>query len=452
MGVGRFANLAESARLYKRAMNSEPGGLGGNARGPLWGFEPHPIFMARGTGAYLEDVDGNQYLDYLAAWGPLILGHRPSPVIEAVTRAIRDTGSDLGFCHRLEFEAAEIAVDAVPSWEQVRFSNTGSEAVMSALRIARGYTGRTKVLRFEGHFHGWTDLINFSSKPEIARAGSDDEPVPVPASAGMAEVLGETLIVRQWNDSEILEHTFSEHGSELAAVICEPIVANSSVIPPDPGYLELMRSLTTKYGVVLIFDEVKTGFRVALGGAQQMLGVTPDLSTAAKALGAGFPVAAVGGRKDLFEPVASGAVGQGSTYQANPMVLAAVVATLTELRKPGFFERITGLGDRLAAGLTELAEQAGVAAHARGVGPLLQVVFADHWVRNYRDLIRSSDQAAYHDFWRSMLDHGLVFNPHLTECWFVSGVHTDADIDTTLTGADAAFAELAGATGPGRRA
>ena len=435
--------LSESRRLFERAQRAEPGGLGGNARGPLWGFEPHPIFMARGTGAYLEDVDGNRYIDYIAAWGPLILGHRPASVIAAATAVLNEMGSDLGFCHKLEIEAAELVVEAVPAWEQVRFSNTGSEAVMSALRIARGYTGRTKVLRFEGHFHGWTDLINFSSKPNLALAGPEDRPVPVPASLGMVEALSDSLVVRQWNDAEILQQTFDDIGHDLAAVICEPIMANSSVVPPQPGYLELLRELTTEFGVVLIFDEVKTGFRVALGGAQELYNVHPDLSTAAKALGAGFPIAAVGGRRELFESVTRGDVGQGSTYQANPLVLAACIATVKELMQPGFFERISRLGELLTEGLTARAAAAGIRGYARGVGPLLQFVFADRYVENYRDLARSADERAYHRFWKEMTNRGVMFNPHLAECWFISGAHTQAEIDATLEIAERVFALMA---------
>ena len=389
--------------------------------------------MAGGEGPYLHDVDGNRYTDYLAAWGPLILGHRPTRVLEAVHRTLDEMGPTLGFCHKLEVEASEAAIDAVPSWEQVRFSCTGTEAVMLALRVARAYTGRTKVLRFEGHFHGWSDLINFSVKPDVARTGTDSHQLtPVPATAGMVESLAETLVVRQWNDPELLEQTFSEFGGDLAAVICEPLVSSCSVIPPRPGYLELLRDLTTKHGVVLIFDEVKTGFRVALGGAQELYGVLPDLSTAAKALGAGFPVAAVGGRKDLFEPFLRGYVAQGSTYQANPMVLAACIATLEELRRPGFYLRTTSLGNTLSEGLTALASEAGIAGYTRGVGPVLQPVFADHPVRNYRDFIRSSHPATYGEFWRGMVDGGVMFHPQHTGCWFVSGAHSEEDIATTL--------------------
>jgi glutamate-1-semialdehyde 2,1-aminomutase len=399
--------------------------------------------MARGTGAYLEDVDGNHYIDYLAAWGPLILGHRPARVLAAVHRTLDDMGATLGFNHELEIAASEAAIDAVPCWEQVRFSNTGTEAVMLALRVARGYTGRTKVLRFEGHYHGWADLIHFSVKPDLARAGTDLEPIPVPATGGMVGELADSLVVRPWNDFEALERTFSEMGSDLAAVICEPILAGTSVIPPLPGYLQRMRELTAKHGVVLIFDEVKTGFRVALGGAQELYGILPDLSIAAKALGAGFPVGAVGGRKELFEPFTKGRVTQGSTYQANPMVLAACLATLEELRRPGFFERITAMGESLTEGLTAHANEAGISAHARGVGPLLQFVFADHPVNDFRDFIRSSDRGQYRDFWLGMVDSGVMFAPQPTGCWFVSGAHEQVDIDKTLEAAGQVLMRMA---------
>ena len=432
----------KSMQMYERALDLEPGGVGGSdARGPRAGFQPHPIFMTRGTGAYIEDVDGNRYLDYLAAWGPLVLGHRPPRVLEAVHRTLDDMGATLGFNHELELRAAESVIDAVPAWEQVRFSNTGSEAVMLALRVARAYTGRTKVLRFEGHFHGWTDLVNFSVRPDLSRAGSDAEPVPVPGSGGM--VPADSLVVRQWNDAETLVRTFAEMGDELAAVLCEPLLAGSSVIPPAAGYLELLRELTTRHGVVLIFDEVKSGFRVALGGAQELYGILPDLSTAAKAMGAGFPVAAVGGRRELFEPFRRGEANQGSTYQANPISLAACVATLEELRQPGFYERTGRLGDALSEGLTALAHEAGLAAYARGVGPMLQLVFADHPVVNSRDFIRSVDGAAYREFWAGMVDLGQMFTPQDSGCWFVSGAHTEEDVESTLEAAGTVFTAMA---------
>lgn len=437
--------LRESKRLFERAGASLAGGVGGSGRGIAFGFRPHPIYVAHAAGSHFTDVDGNTYLDYLAAWGPLVLGHRPTSVIDAVTRTMNELGTMLGVGHRLEIEAAESVVDAVPSWELVRFANTGTEAVMASLRMARGYTGKDKILRFEGHFHGWSDLINFSAKPPLDRAGDPQRPNVVPASKGMMAGAADSLIVRQWNDPDILEATFTEHGHELAGVICEPLMANASVIPPAPGYLQLLRSLCDRHGVVLIFDEVKSGFRVALGGTQELYGVLPDISLAAKALGAGFPIAAVGGRKDLFEPVIRGDVVHSATYHTNPVGLAACIATLKEMRRPGFFSRLHALGEALAAGLTQAAADHGVNAKAEGVGPLLQLRFTDAPVANYRQIVEANRTDLYRSFWERMFNGGILFNPHPLECWFVSAAHDEHDVEATIAAASEAFAALAAA-------
>lgn len=429
-------NFVESQRLFERARGSLAGGVGGNGRGSAFGFEPCPPFVSWADGARFGDVDGNIYLDYLGAWGPLILGHRPKNVVSAVSDAIAEFGSMVGLGHRLEIEAAEAAVRAVPSWQVVRFGNTGSEAVMGALRIARGYTGRQKVLKFEGHFHGWPDLLNYSVKPSIREAGDDACPRAVPASEGMLESAAASLVVRPWNDLEALEDAFRTHGRELAAAICEPIMANSAVIPPEPGFLERLRALASAHGVILIFDEIKTGFRVALGGAQEVYGVLPDLSVAAKALGAGFPVAAVGGRSDIFEPLLANRVTYSSTYHTNPVAMAAIVATLQELAAPGFFARVSSLGEGLRDGLQVAARVAGVKAVATGVGPIVQIVFgATRRPRSYRELARTADWETYRRFRKLMLEEGVFFNPHPFECWFVSGAHSRPDIEETLQAA-----------------
>jgi glutamate-1-semialdehyde 2,1-aminomutase len=428
--------------MFERAGASLAGGVGGSGRGIAFGFRPHPIYVAHAEGSHLTDVDGNVFVDYLAAWGPLVLGHRPFAVIDAVTRAMNELGSMLGVGHRLEIEAAESVVDAVPSWELVRFANTGTEAVMAALRMARGYTGRDKVLRFEGHFHGWSDLINYSTKPPLDQAGDPERPNIVPASKGMMAAAGDSLIVRQWNDPAILETTFAEHGSELAGVICEPIMANAAVIPPAPGYLELLRRLCDAHGVVLIFDEVKTGFRVGLGGAQELYGVMPDISTAAKALGAGFPIAAVGGRKDLFEPVIRGDVIHSATYHTNPVGLAACIATLKELRRPGLYPRLFSLGESLAQGLSAAAAEHGLDARAEGVGPLLQMRFTTDDVTNYREIVAANRADQYRTWWDLMFNAGILFNPHPLECWFVSGAHTERDVEETISAASRTFSEM----------
>jgi glutamate-1-semialdehyde 2,1-aminomutase len=437
----------ESQRLYQLAQSVEAAGVGGNARAPHAGFRPHPIFVESGAGARIRDVDGNEYIDYLAAFGPLVLGHRPQAVVDAVVRTVRDMGTMFGLGHRLEIEAAESVTDAVPSWELVRFANTGTEAVLAALRMARAYTGRTKVLRFEGHYHGWADQVHFSAKPPLDRVGDPDRPTPVPGTEGIPAVFAETLIVRQWNDEDTLRQTFTDHGDEMAAVICEPIMGNASVIPPRPGYLELLRELTTRHGVVLIFDETKTGFRVALGGAQELYGVLPDISTAAKAIGGGFPLAAVGGRRELFEPVIAGRVLHSATYHTNPPSLAACVATMKELRRPNTFRDLFAMGDSLTGALNDAAREAGVAAFARGIGPLFQLVFADEPAHNYRDLVRSMDDPMYRRFWSAMLDQGVLFNPQPLECWFVSTAHGPREINQTVEAARAAFAAVAESTG-----
>ncbi len=412
--------LPKSKALYERALKVAPGGVqGSDIRGLRGGWEPFPIFMARGDGPYLIDVDGNRYIDYLAATGPLVLGHKPPKVIEAVHQTLEDMGSLLGFNHALEVKAAQMTIAAVPSWEQMRFSNTGTEAVMMALRIARAYTNRTKVLVFQGHFHGWPDSIYFTVDPEQTGGDGATDFHLVPATHGIPDLFSEGLVMRRWNDPEVLRQTFSEMGDELAAVICEPLLCGP-VIEPNPGYLELLRELTRKHGVVLIYDEIKTGFRIGLGGAQERYGVLPDLSTAAKALGAGFPIAAVGGRKELFEPFIRGYIRQGSTYQASPLVLAATIATLEELRQPGFYERLNSMGEQLTEGLTALANEAGIAAEAKGVGSIVQPVFAQ------------ADQ--YTAFWRGMLDRGVVFGPR-GGTWFVSAAHGADTVEATLEAA-----------------
>ncbi len=440
--VVSMRSYTRSRKMFERAKGSLAGGVGGSGRGHLFGFRPHPIFIDRAAGSRITDVDGNVFIDYLAAWGPLILGHRPQPVIEFVTATMNDLGTMLGLGHALELEAAESAVDAVPCWELVRFANTGTEAVMASLRMARGYTHRDKILKFEGHFHGWSDLINYSTKPSLELAGDDDRPNVVPASQGMQRNAADSLLVRQWNDPVALEAVFREHGSELAAVICEPVMANASVILPVEGYLQLLRRLCDQHGVVLIFDEVKTGFRVALGGAQEVFRVLPDLSVSAKAMGAGFPIAAVGGKRDLFEPVIRGDVVHSATYHTNPVAIAACVATLRELRRPGFYQNLYKIGNSLSQGLTQAAADRGLRAAAEGMGPLFQLRFTDQPVVNYRALVRANRPELYDFFWAAMFERGVLFNPHPLECWFVSDAHNDADVAQTIACAEGVFTDM----------
>ena len=431
-----------SRELFERAQKVLPGGVGGNARSAAAGWRPHPIFMKAGDGSRIFDVDGNEYIDYLASFGPLILGHKPRLVLDAVKRTLDEMGSMLGAPHLLEAETAERAVAAVPCWELVRFANTGSEAVTAALRVARAYTGRPMILRFEGHFHGQGDVIHFSAKPPLDKAGPERQPIPVPGSGGMPGVLAETLIVRPWNDPTILEQTISDHGGEIAAVICEPVMANCGVVLPRPGYLELLRRLTAAKGIVLIFDEVKTGFRLALGGAQEYYGVTPDMSVAAKAIAAGFPTAAVGGRRELMDVITQNRVVQSATYHTNPVVMAAVSATLRELSRPGFYQGLFRTAESLQRRLQSAADEANIPVVIQGVGPLFQIHFADRPLHNYREVATYCRTEEYSRFWRRMLERGVYFNPMQQECWFVSSAHTEEDVRATVERAHQALDEI----------
>lgn len=435
-------SLERSRQMYERALKCLVGGVGGNARTPEWGWQPHPVFLGRGDGARLWDLDGNEYIDYLAAFGPMILGHRPAKVMAAVREAMETLGSMVGMGHAWEVEAAERVVAAVPCYELVRFANTGSEAVQAALRIARTYTGREKVLRFEGQFHGMAEVIHWSAKPRLELAGPREAPHPVAGSTGVPKVLGDTLLIRPWNDPEILRRTIAEHGNELAAVITEPVMANCGVILPRPGYLEELRELTARYGIVLIFDEVKTGFRLALGGAQEYYRIMPDLAVTAKAIAAGFPLAAVGGRKELMEVISLHRVAQSATYHTNPVAMAACKATMDELAEPGFYTRLFQTSTALCEGLRRAAAEAGVPIALQGLGPIFQVHFAERPLWEYRDLVQHARQDRYTVFWKTMFERGILFNPHYQECWFVSSAHGEAEVKETLAAAREAFSAV----------
>lgn len=431
-----------SREMFERAQRSLVGGVGGNSRSLEWGWLPHPVYIDHGTGPRLWDVDGNEFIDYLAAFGPLVLGHRPTRVLHAVREVMESTGSMLGMCHVHEFEAAERVLGAVPCFELMRFANTGAEAVSAALRVARAYTGRDKVLRFEGQFHGMGEVINWSVKPALDKAGPRERPNVVAAGKGVPGVFAETLIVRPWNDIEILRETMAEHGRELAAVVTEPVMANCGVLPPRSGYLEELRRLTSEYGVVLIFDEVKTGFRLALGGAQEHYGILPDLAVLAKGLAAGFPLAALGGRKEIMQVISVHGVAQSATYHTNPVAMAACRATLDELRAPEFYPALLATSQSLREGLVRAAANANVPVQIQGVGPIFQVHFADRPLWEYRDVVQYSRRDPYDVFWKALFEEGVLINPQYQECWFVSAAHTEREVSETLLAAEKAFAAV----------
>jgi glutamate-1-semialdehyde 2,1-aminomutase len=434
---------ARSEKLFERASQVIPGGAGSSARTVKFGWSPYPPFITEGSGSRMRDADGNEYIDYLLGLGPMILGHRHPVVTKAVADAITDYGTCFGLPYELEIEAAEKVVDAVPGIEQVRFTNSGSEAVGTAVRLARASTGRRLVVRFEGHYHGWQDVVYWSNHVDPRLAGPADSPRPVAAGPGVPLELADTLVVLTWNDPDSFVRLMAERGDQVAAVITEAAVLNTGCILPEPGYLELLREKTREYGAMLIFDEVITGFRFARGGAQEYFGVTPDLTTLAKGLGGGFPVAAVGGSRDAMAMIAEGRYSHSGTYNANVVQCAAVSATMDVLAEPGLYQRQRAIGDRLAAGLRTLAEERGIDAYVEGLGTVFQLWFSAHPIKNWRDAEKYADEALFTRWYQEMMLRGVLFHPLQFENLFVSLVHTDADIDQTLTAAADALTVVA---------
>jgi glutamate-1-semialdehyde 2,1-aminomutase len=428
-------STTRSAELFSRASKVMPGGVGSSARGVRAGWSPYPPMISHGTGAHVFDLDGNEYIDYLLGLGPMLLGHRHPEVTAAVVRAVQEYGTVFGLPYELEAEAAQKVADAVPGVDMVRFSSSGSEAVGTAVRLARTYTGRPLILRFEGMYHGWMDTVYWSNHPDLAKAGPDDRPVPVPAGRGIPAQLGESLLVLGWNDPESFERLMNERGDQVAAVITEPVMLNTGCILPEPGYLELLRKVTSNAGSLLIFDEVITGFRLARGGAQELFGIKPDITTMAKGLGGGFPVAAIGGSREVMELIADGRYSHSGTYNSNVIAASAVSATMDVLARPGVYDHLRRLGTRLAGELRALAAQFDVPATVQGIGPVFQIWFSDRPIRSYRDAARYAHPDRFRRWWQEMLMRGVLFHPSQDENLFISTAHTDEDVDRTLEAA-----------------
>jgi glutamate-1-semialdehyde 2,1-aminomutase len=425
-------STTKSQALYLAAQDVIAGGVNSGARGPGAGWVPGPPVVDHGRGAYLWDVDGNRYCDYLLALGPMVHGHAHPVITEAVTKAIHETGTMFALPYPQETEAARKIVEMVPSVELVRFGNSGTEVVLHATRLARASTGRDIIVRFEGQYHGWADQLEWSHHPDLAKAGPRERPKALPGTPGIPEVIGQTLEVLPWNDQGAVERLVAEKGDRIAGILTEPIMGNTGVIPPKPGYLAFLREITKQHGIVLIFDEVITGFRVAPGGAQELYGVTPDLTTMAKALGGGFPAAAIGGRRDIMDLVSDGAVLHAGTYNANSVAVAATSASLDVLRAPGTHERLFRLSGKLMAGMAATFERIGVPVQVQGVGPMFQFWFSETPVVEYRDAARHLNSPKYAALALELHRRGVMVHPSNIELWFVSTVHTDADIDETL--------------------
>jgi glutamate-1-semialdehyde 2,1-aminomutase len=393
-----------------------------------------PIFVASASGAELVDVDGNRYLDYVCSWGPLILGHADSDVVDAVTAAA-NRGTSYGAPTEAEVELAEEVVARVPSAEMVRLTSSGTEAVMTALRLARSATGRDKVLKFAGAYHGHVDGL-------LADAGSGLATQGIPASPGVTAAQAADTIVCPWNDREALESALGHAGDDLAAVIVEGVPANMGVVPPSDGYLELLRERASARGALLVLDEVITGFRVARGGVQERYGVSPDLTVLGKVLGGGLPLAAVAGPRSLMELLApAGRTYQAGTLSGNPLATAAGLATLRRLDQQSY-DRLERSTARLADGLRDAAKASGVAVCVESVCGLVSVFFSEGPVRSWDD-VRSADPDAYSRFFGSMLEHGVYLPPSPYEAWFPSLAHGEEELERTLEAAPAAFAAAA---------
>jgi glutamate-1-semialdehyde 2,1-aminomutase len=433
---------ARSAALYDKACELIPAGVNSTARARFSGWDPYPLFIERGSGSHLFDVDGNRYIDYLLGLGPMLLGHRPPKVTEAVIRAITERGTVFALPTADEARLAQRITRAVPSVEQVRLCNTGTEAVIYALRLARTFTGRSKIIRFEGMYHGFGDGVYWSKHPDPEKAGPDARPVPVPQGPGLPAALAEQLIILPWNDVAALRGAIEREGDNIAAVLTEAVMCNTGCILPQPGYLEAMRELTAQRGIVLIYDEVITGFRLNLGGAQGHYGIRPDLSVFAKGLGGGFPVAALGGRRDIMSLAADGTVSIAGTYTANTIAVAAALAALDELEAPGAYAGLYRRCERLYAGLERLFHDARLDAHVVGLGPVMQVWFSRQPIHNYRDAHRYASHTQFRLWWEGMLERGILFHPHAFENLFVSFAHTDEDVDATLEAARGSIAAM----------
>jgi glutamate-1-semialdehyde 2,1-aminomutase len=410
-----------SQELFAAARARLPGGVNSPVRA-FRGVGGEPFFVDHAEGAKIRDVDGNEYIDYVGTWGPAILGHAPEVVVEAV-RVAAGRGLSYGIPHPLEVEMAELICDWVPSVEKVRLVNSGTEATMSCLRLARGFTGRDKIVKFEGCYHGHVDSL-------LVRAGSGALTLGQPDSAGVPRDLAALTIAVPFNDTAALEDVFAREGADIAAVIVEPIPANAGLIPPLPGFLAKLRELCSSRGALLIFDEVMTGFRIARGGVQEVTGVIPDLTAMGKVIGGGLPVGAFGGRADIMDHLApDGPVYQAGTLSGNPLAMAAGLAQLRELERSEGWARLEQLGAQLESGLRAAAAQAGCAFQREG--SMFSLFFTAGPVRNLVEA-RKSDTVKFAKFFHYCLEHGVYFPPSQFETGFISTAHTDEDIARTV--------------------
>lgn len=425
--------MRRSQELFQRAQLFIPGGV----NSPVRAFKSvggTPIFVQRGKGAWIWDADGNSYVDYVGSWGPLIAGHAHPDVVNAVERAA-GRGLSFGAPTEGEVEMAELLCKLMPSLELVRLVSSGTEATMSAIRLARGFTGRSKIVKFEGCYHGHADAL-------LVKAGSGALTLGQPSSAGVPPDTAAHTIVLDYNDVTGLEKAFENDAKDIAAVIVEPVAGNMNLVAPLPEFLQALRELCARSGAILIFDEVMTGFRVALGGAQSHYGIKPDLTTLGKVIGGGMPVGAFGGRRDIMEKIAPlGPVYQAGTLSGNPVAIAAGLATLKLIQAPGFFDKLGAVSRRLCDGLTAAAREHGIGFSAHSIGGMFGIYFRETPPATYAEVMQC-DKEAFNRFFHAMLAAGVYFAPSAYEAGFVSAAHGTEEIEKTVDAAGRAFAQL----------
>ena len=422
--------MSRSEQLFRRAQAVIPGGV----NSPVRAFRAvggQPVFIQRGEGSHIWDADGREYIDYVGSWGPLIFGHRPPEVMKAL-EAILETGTSFGAPTEREVELAELITRFFPSVEKVRLVNSGTEATMSAIRLARGFTARDRIIKFDGCYHGHGDSL-------LVKAGSGVATLGLPDSPGVPKSLAELTTVLPFNNPDALKSEFERRGNDIACVIVEPVVGNMGCVPPLAGYLELLRDLTKRSGTVLIFDEVMTGFRVALGGAQQRYGIQPDITTLGKIIGGGLPVGAYGGRTEIMNRIApAGPIYQAGTLSGNPLAVAAGLATLRRLEKENPYARLESLGSQLEHGLIQAAAAAGVPVRVNRSGSMFTLFFTSRDVTDFESA-KTCDSERFNKFFHAMLGQGVYLPPSQFKAAFISAAHTDADIERTIEAAKKAL-------------
>ncbi len=422
-----------SLKLFTRAQDIIPGGVNSPVRA-CKSVGTEPIFIDHAEGCMVYDADGNSFIDYVGSWGPMILGHRHPLVIEKISSVLK-RGTSFGAPTDLEIELAELVIEAVPSIEKVRMVNSGTEATMSAIRLARGYTGRDMIIKFDGCYHGHADTL-------LVEAGSGVATLAIPGSPGVPKSFVAETLSLPYNDIESVKKIMDKQGDKIACIIVEPIAGNMGLVPPAEGFLETLRQVTQKSGALLIFDEVISGFRVSYGGAQELYNILPDITCLGKIIGGGLPVGAYGGPREIMEHMApQGPVYQAGTLSGNPLAMAAGIATLTQLKEPDFFDKLNKKSENLANGLKTAAEKAGIKSCAKRVGSLLGLFLTDRDVNNFDDA-KTSNLDMFSAYYKGMLQKGIYLAPSQFETAFVSAAHETEHIDATVKAAEEVMSDL----------